>query len=1074
MSNFRNIRLRGFVRERGQIIAAGLMIVLMIVSLVAAAVALAQPPPPQAASSTLPVRAAGGSVHGSIHATLKGRKVYLVDFPVFLVRTSNNAQNPPKTTDRFGRYYLQDQPAGDYKLCWSAPGWVPGCAKQLVRIRGNATYFLDQEVVLGGSPTAGLARTAVWGRVNLEDGSSAAFAEPYFEVVQDAKVTAVRGRTVATARANVFGDYVIPNLQPGTYKVTATAPGVQVTQQVAAGQSNPLALQLPNRRPLLYAVVAHNGSSVRREVPADAKLRVTADVRDLDDDRLNVIWKPAPFNGDVVSPDGAEAVWKLDGTPGLKTLYVLVSDGRGGYARGQVTVAAGASTANFTARLVDDVTGAPVVDAVVTVNGQTATRSGGVFISQASLADRYVVNVSAPKYVLMSRVFDHANVFQEIRLVRAALSTVDAAGDIRLVDTRKDLRRFGYVNAAPASIHIKAGTLRTLRGATPSGRLSAEIAALDVSSAQFPGDNGALVDGRDIGLVSYGAMHVELRDANGNRLTLADGATAEVTIPVPVAQKNPPSQIPLWSYDEASGFWTPLDTKAVFDPTRRVYTGVVPHLSAFNVDLDLPDLACMRVLLDNANSNQLQGRVTHVAGPTFFAPQGPFPLWDALNVIKRLPPNSTVHLQVTDNASNPVPGLILLDGAQHVVASGDFPTGPATLPHFPPTPYANCTTVSVRITDLSGPIGTIPFLSQYTFGDIGDSATTSGYYLALDAAMTYDAPTHTYSGGTHSTLGDWWQQAGFGADGLAGGGASQAYLNDNDLGLGRSMHIRQAANGDVFAYVTNYGNPDQSPQNAIDALNQNAAVRGATVAMESTGASHIVKFFVYAGLGGGANAKLVESANLDGFGDKFVPQLCETCHGGEPYFTGTTPTPQHVSLRNGGLGAVFREFDLATYIFPGGSTPGDIAAVGAADRAQFHELNQLVIASGTQPNISDLINGFYGLGAGNFDTAWAPATWQAPAAKLALYQNVVAKSCRTCHVAFDPTGFGSFLDWQHYDQFEGARFNIDSRVCGTEKIMPHALITYRNFWLGNLGGTYEPAALAGYSAPGWAPLGQCK
>jgi hypothetical protein len=39
--------------------------------------------------------------------------------------------------------------------------------------------------------------------------------------------------------------------------------------------------------------------------------------------------------------------------------------------------------------------------------------------------------------------------------------------------------------------------------------------------------------------------------------------------------------------------------------------------------------------------------------------------------------------------------------------------------------------------------------------------------------------------------------------------------------------------------------------------------------------------------------------------------------------------------------------------------------------------------------------------------------------------------------------------------------------------MPHALITYRNFWLGNLGGTYEPAALAGYSAAGWVPLGQC-
>ncbi len=440
-----------------------------------------------------------------------------------------------------------------------------------------------------------------------------------------------------------------------------------------------------------------------------------------------------------------------------------------------------------------------------------------------------------------------------------------------------------------------------------------------------------------------------------------------------------------------------------------------------------------------------------------------------------------MHLQVTDNASNPVPGLILLDVNQAVVASGNFQTGPATNPHYPPPPYSNCITVSVRVTTLGGAIGTIPFLSQYTFGDIGDSATTSGYYLALDPGMTYNAGTHVYSGGNHSTLGDWWQNvAGFGANGLGGGGASEAYVNYNDLGLGRSMHIRQAGNGDVFAYVTNYGGADQNPQNAVDALNQNAATRGATVAMESSnfnGLSHTVKFWVYKGNGGGAAAQLAESANLDGFGEKFVPQLCETCHGGEPYNSGTTPTAQHVSLRNStsGLGASLREFDLATYIFPGDSAPGQIATLGAADRTQFYNLNQFVKASVVQQNISDTIDGFYDMGAGNFDTAWAPGTWQSPASRKALYNNVVAKSCRTCHIAFDPSGSFQSYNWQDYAKFEAMKTDIDPRVCGATKIMPHALITYRNFWLGNLGGTYEPSALASYTAPGWTPaLGTCQ
>src|SRR5262249_53759608 len=149
----------------------------------------------------------------------------------------------------------------------------------------------------------------------------------------------------------------------------------------------------------------------------------------------------------------------------------------------------------------------------------------------------------------------------------------------------------------------------------------------------------------------------------------------------------------------------------------------------------------------------------------------------------------------------------------------------------------------------------------------------------------------TWTGGTRSTLGAWLNQAGISASvqtGIAGTNVDQttteqtAYLNHNDLGFGRRMTIRRSDDGDIYAFVTNFGGANQNPVNADEALDGTGP--GATVAMEYTplaGASsgpdidpRVVKFFVY-----GPGGQLVNSADLDGFGQKFVPGLCQNCHG---------------------------------------------------------------------------------------------------------------------------------------------------------------------------------------------------
>src|SRR5205823_4198260 len=96
--------------------------------------------------------------------------------------------------------------------------------------------------------------------------------------------------------------------------------------------------------------------------------------------------------------------------------------------------------------------------------------------------------------------------------------------------------------------------------------------------------------------------------------------------------------------------------------------------------------------------------------------------------------------------------------------------------------------------------------------------------------------------GLRSTLGNWWQQNKFNkSTGAASNEAKAAYLNNNDLGFGRDMHMHVAGtNPDgspwVAAYVSNYSLqppvPDQNPFSADFAQAKDRTRAIATVCME--------------------------------------------------------------------------------------------------------------------------------------------------------------------------------------------------------------------------------------------------
>jgi len=289
------------------------------------------------------------------------------------------------------------------------------------------------------------------------------------------------------------------------------------------------------------------------------------------------------------------------------------------------------------------------------------------------------------------------------------------------------------------------------------------------------------------------------------------------------------------------------------------------------------------------------------------------------------------------------------------------------------------------------------------------------------------------------TLGNWWSDHGFdGTNGGLGSGTSYAraaYMNFNDLGFGRDMHCTKNGS-DLACYVTNYGAPDQNASNADDALNQNAARRGATVAMtySASGGANAVQFYVFGN--NGPAATMLKFADLDGFGPKPVPHLCIVCHGGSPTLTG-----------NVAQNSRFREFDLPSFHYAGGQTWDYGQSVPSnMDAASLASLNHLVhdITPSTAP-IYNLINAWYGgvyTGAPALPTP--PSGWNNNATEVDGYQNVYGKTCRTCHIARD-AGAASppFITFNSKSVFEGVSY----AVCGKDyRVMPNAIITYKNFW----------------------------
>jgi hypothetical protein len=1030
----------------------------------------------------------GASVHGSVVARARVqeskskdggalRQIALPDFKVTL-RDVGSGASVSVSTDVFGRYAFPVQKPGTYELSWPPQdGWAAGVYPEPVVIWSNTKYPKPIEA-------AAVRRVVVAGRVRLADGSIPTFIDPATGKRETPRLSAVPaggGAALWTRRLNVSGEFALADVAPGqdlqaqfqsAFAATALLPAD------LAGAKAPL-LVFKNSAPRIVTLAAvRAGVGIRGAAGGDT-VELVAQVVDPDGDAVTYDWRADEQSGTVAPTVDGRAKWTLPSGAGGRRVYLTVNDKKGGVASRSLGLTLDLKAERFSGRVVE-MGGPPLAGTEVEINGTTTTSAaGGWFRMDVAPARRYVMNIRKPGYALCAKVFDKPSNGATWELVRAHVETVDPKRDVVVVDRAQRKVRGVRVTLGPGALVDPAGN-------APSGPLTATVATYDIAR-QMPGADGAIDGGREALMLSYGAAFIEFTDGAGTRYQIAKGQAAGIEMPVPDAfLAKAPKQIAVWSYDEKDGYWK-RSGDADLDAAARLYRGKVSHLSAVNTDIASVDAACLKVVLDpTIPVGTCSLRATWVSGPQPFGQSKILPLDETENAFYRLPANSQIKLELLDDATLAVIGnLEVLDGA--VVAPNDtIDTGPALPPGadlWPDPPYASCKVVTVRLAVPDGG----PFLELAFNGDIGTQAEADFYYTQV-APATGDPNTQRL------TLGQWWAVNGFSAvDGTAADEARQAYLNYNDLGFGRDMHMRKDVDGSgnvlrVAAYVTNYfdaaaGPGDQNPANADYAEDRQADKRIATVCMEyspiegDASGDMVVKFFVYgAGTGAfGPDGARLSSADLDGFGQKFVPKLCLNCHGGD--FARLNDAGL-TDLQRVKLGSVFREFDAPTFRYPSGVVtlpPGDPI------HANLKALNLLARdtcetpGAGVEPQtvrggvIRELIDGWYVGGGVEQDNTWAPDPWKvvggAPAQAEALYQKVFAVSCRTCHAALseDVGHFG--ITWRRYDDTAVRSGGFDYVVCGSNRFMPHAKVTFRNFWLET--GPHKPTTLRDFSAPGW-------
>ncbi|MCL2012277.1 MAG: carboxypeptidase-like regulatory domain-containing protein [Cystobacterineae bacterium] len=269
----------------------------------------------------------------------------------------------------------------------------------------------------------------------------------------------------------------------------------------------------------------------------------------------------------------------------------------------------------------------PVRGMVLSIDGQPLGNVAVVAKKATATTDhqgRYQLKLPEGEAVLRFSKADHVDTIKKLTISRehptmlhTKLLSANKAQKLSAEDGGLILgssNKNGTVSAEfPTSAFVDA------QGRKVSGEVSVRLTNIDASTEEvrqaapgsFIGDNR----GNMVQLESGGMLAIEVRDASGEKVQVAEGVKLKVKFPVAEGLSNPPDTMPLWSFDEVAGQWVwEGDTTLVQEGAELYYTSELPHMSTWNCDQPLLATCIMGCAKDEETGAPLAGAQVIVSG----------------------------------------------------------------------------------------------------------------------------------------------------------------------------------------------------------------------------------------------------------------------------------------------------------------------------------------------------------------------------------------------------------------------------------------------------------------------------
>ena len=298
--------------------------------------------------------------------------------------------------------------------------------------------------------------------------------------------------------------------------------------------------------------------------------------------------------------------------------------------------------ASVSGRVIDE-NGLPVKDAAISAGGNSTTTDINGFFRFSNIqlsTNAGFVSVEKKDYFKTGRsIFTNAGVVNniEVRLIPKKLRgsfQVAAGGNISIEGgSAVSFLANGIINSSTKQVYT--GTVNVF-----GAFLNPEDSHL---SAIMPGNlTGINLKNEQKILQTFGMLGIELEGSNGEKLNLASGKTATITMPIVSSlQASAPATIPLWYFSDSLGSWK---EEGVASRQGNIYSGTVTHFSFWNCDVP-NDFVTLQLTLKNQQEAILAGYRVELRNTQNNATS--FGYTDSVGMVKgAVPPNITIEMKV--------------------------------------------------------------------------------------------------------------------------------------------------------------------------------------------------------------------------------------------------------------------------------------------------------------------------------------------------------------------------------------------------------------------------------------------